>query len=44
MWDSSVQEVVDICKTYIATKCQEKRNLFHEEDVSFQKDLFVEFQ
>jgi hypothetical protein len=31
-------------KTYLATKCQEKKNLVHEEDISCQKDLFVEFK
>jgi hypothetical protein len=36
--------VIDSCKTYLSTKCQEKRNLVHEEDISCQKNLFVEFQ
>jgi hypothetical protein len=42
--DSSVCKVVDICKTYPASECQEKRNIVHGEDVSCQKDLFVEFK
>jgi hypothetical protein len=41
---SSVREVVDSCETYLATKCQEERNLFQEKYVSCQKNLFVEFQ
>jgi hypothetical protein len=36
--------VIDSCKTYISTKCQEKRNLVHGEDISCHKNLFVEFQ
>jgi hypothetical protein len=42
--NSPVREVIDSCKTYFSTKCQEKRNLVHEEDISCQKNLFVEFQ
>jgi hypothetical protein len=36
--------VIDSCKTYLSTKCQEERNLVHEEDISCQENLFVEFQ
>jgi hypothetical protein len=39
-----VREMIDSRETDLVTKCQEKWNLVHEEDVSCHKNFFVELQ